>query len=191
MQARHHPHAAVVECRVDQRDPTGEVVLGLDVGVPVVLVPRDGLVVVRQLVDRLVPVETRPRADQIVAEIDEHGIGAESSGDVALGADVERDGERVGLGDRQPPAVELSQEVVDLAFVRLDDLAELGEAILVERALEEEVAVTVVRRGLLGGHVSEGSLVGDPFERGVPGVAFRFDRGHGVSLSEGTSAGTR
>ena len=36
-----HPRAAVVEGGVGQRDPAGEVGLGLDVGVAVVLVPGE------------------------------------------------------------------------------------------------------------------------------------------------------
>ena len=67
MPARNHPRASVVDRRVGERDPAGQVGLRLDVGVAVVLMPRERLRVLGLLVHRLIPVQPHVGTDQIVA----------------------------------------------------------------------------------------------------------------------------
>src|SRR5260370_28249255 len=69
MSARNHPRTTVVNGRVVESDPAGEVRLRLDVGVAVVLMPGERLGILGLLVHRLIPVEAHVGPDEIVAEI--------------------------------------------------------------------------------------------------------------------------
>src|SRR5208282_3710751 len=63
MAARNHPRTTVVESRVVQSDPAGEVSLGLYVGVAVVLMPGERLGEFGFFVDCLIPIEPHVGAD--------------------------------------------------------------------------------------------------------------------------------
>src|SRR5208282_3766474 len=67
MSRRNYPRASVFDRRVGERDPAGQVRLRLDIGVAVVLMPRERLGVFGLLVDRLVPVEPDVGTNQIAA----------------------------------------------------------------------------------------------------------------------------
>ena len=71
------PGASVLHSRVAQRHPAGQVLLRLNVGVAVVLVPRKPAWLLGLLVDGLVPVEPDLGSDQILAEIGEQGVSGE------------------------------------------------------------------------------------------------------------------
>src|SRR5437870_2917641 len=71
VQSGRHAGAAVVEGGVGERQPHGEVLLGLDVGVAVVLVPRYSAGLLGLLVDGLVPVEVDVGTDQVGAQVGE------------------------------------------------------------------------------------------------------------------------
>ena len=62
---------------VGERDPAREVLLRLDERVAVVLVPREPARLLGLLVDGLVPVHVHVGADEVGAEVDEHGAGRE------------------------------------------------------------------------------------------------------------------
>ena len=65
------PWATIALIRVGEGDPAREVLLWLDVGVPVVLVPWEGRFRSGLLVDRLIPVEPHVGSDQVGGEIAE------------------------------------------------------------------------------------------------------------------------
>ena len=69
VQTGHHPRAPVLLGGVGQRHPTGEVLLRLHEGVPVVLVPGERRLGPRLLVDRLVPVEADIGSDEVGADV--------------------------------------------------------------------------------------------------------------------------
>src|SRR5512135_662448 len=74
---RNHPRTTVVERRVVESDPARQVRLRLDVGVAVVLMPRERLGIFGLLVHGLIPVEAHVGADEVVAEILKHAAGGE------------------------------------------------------------------------------------------------------------------
>ena len=59
--------ATVVSIRIGHRHPTSQVLLGLDEGVAVVLMPREGRLGSRLLVYGLIPVEPNIRAQKVEA----------------------------------------------------------------------------------------------------------------------------
>jgi hypothetical protein len=79
VQAGHHPRAAALLGRVGQRQPARQVLLRLDVGVAIVLVPREAARLLGLLVDRLVPVEVHVVADQVVADAGDRRVRGEAS----------------------------------------------------------------------------------------------------------------
>ena len=114
--AGRHLGAAVVERGVGEREPHGEVLLRLDVGVAVVLVPRHPARLLGLLVDGLVPVEAHVGADEVGAQAEDGGVAAERLGGRRAGDGVQRDGERAGLGDREAPVLAGLEEGVDLGL---------------------------------------------------------------------------
>ena len=74
MQARNYPGTPVVEGRIGERDPTGQVLLRFDVGVAVVLMPGKLSIRPRLFVHRLVPIEPYVRTDQVVYKIAKYGM---------------------------------------------------------------------------------------------------------------------
>ena len=65
VRAGHHGDATVVERGVGDRDPAGQVRLGLDERIAVVLMPEDRLGRVGLLVDRLIPIEAHVGTEEI------------------------------------------------------------------------------------------------------------------------------
>src|SRR5262249_36219679 len=72
MPARYYPRAAVAFRCIGQGDPTGQIRLRLDIGVAIVLMPRERLLVLGLFVDRLVPVEAHVGTNQVVAQVREN-----------------------------------------------------------------------------------------------------------------------
>ncbi len=101
MEPAHHVRAAVVERGVGERHPAGEVLLGRDERVPVVLVPREPARLLGLLVHGLVVVEPGVGPDEVVAQVGEHLVGSERPGRLVglHGEERERDGAL--LGDRE------------------------------------------------------------------------------------------
>ena len=77
VQAGNDPGTAVVEGRISQRDPAGQVLLRFDVGVAVVLMPGKLPIRPRLLVHRLVPVQPYVRTNQVVHKIAKYAMRRE------------------------------------------------------------------------------------------------------------------
>jgi hypothetical protein len=64
--SRRDPRAAIFWRRVRQRDPTRKILLWFYKRVAIVLMPRKLLTGTRSLIDKLIPIESGARPDQVV-----------------------------------------------------------------------------------------------------------------------------
>ena len=146
--AGEHPHAAVVERGVRDRDPARQIRLRLDVRVAVVLVPEHRFGAVRLLVDGLVPVQADIRPDEVVAQVGEQRRRAERAQRGGVPDEVQRDGDRVDAGEAEAALRLPAQELERLLVEGCDLRVQLADGLGVERVLEDEEAPLVVRPGL-------------------------------------------
>src|SRR5260370_14836358 len=109
MPARNHPRTTVVNDRVVESDPTGEVLLRLDKGVAIVLMPRERLRIFGLLVHRLIPVKPDVGADQIVAEVLKNAARRKLAQHLRKPNQVHSESDSVGLRDAHPPLGTRSQ----------------------------------------------------------------------------------
>ena len=156
--------------RVAEREPDRQVLLRLDVGVAVVLVPREAARLLGLLVDGLVPVEVHVRADEVRAEVDE-GRMATQRGELRRAChEVRAEGDGAGLGDHHAAALDLLERGVDLGL----EAVGLGDHLRQQRRLDEighhDEAVRVELAHLLREQAPEGARPGAPFEAVVPGM---------------------
>ena len=86
--SRRNPRAAVFWRRVNQRYPTSQVLLWLNKGVAVVLMPRKFLTGTGTLIDQLIPIQSGARPDQVVTEFGKNGVLCERFHDRASQHDV-------------------------------------------------------------------------------------------------------
>ena len=170
--AGHHAHAAVLGRGVGERDPTREVGLRLDVGVPVVLVPQHGLGRLRLLVHGLFPVEPSVGTDEITAEAGEQRLAAELVQVRRLDDEVGCDGLGVDTGDAEPTLGQALQELVVRGSRPVRSRPRGARFHLVEGILDHEETLLVERPGLLGGDRGERGRVVGPLEPAVPRMGF-------------------
>ena len=166
--AGHHDDAAVLRCRVIDRDPARQVRLGLDERVAVVLVPQHRLARVRLLVDGLVPVEPHVRADEVATQAREHRMRAEGAQHLRARDEVWRDRLRVRTGDTEAAPRLPFEELLRARFTGCDRIVDLPERVRVERVLDDEEAVFVELLCLRVGDRRERAPVVRPGERRVP-----------------------
>ena len=178
--AGHHPRTAVLLVGVGQRHPAGQVLLRIDEGVAVVLVPGE-LLWARLLVDRLVPVEPHVGADQVVGQVAEDGPRAELAEPLGAGHQVDRERDLARSRDPDAPAP-VAQVLLDARLDRIDLVADGLRGRGVEGVLEQEEAALVVARGLLGADAAVGAL------RRVP-VEGRVERWEGDRVGAGHRGG--
>ena len=141
--AGRHLGAAVLLGGVGERQPHGEVLLRLDVRVAVVLVPRDPPRLLGLLVHGLVPVEPHVGADEVGAEPEDRGVGAERLGLLRARHGVDRDRERAGLGDGEAAVLAGLEERVDLRLEPVEVLPDLRQGVGVDEVGHHDEALLV------------------------------------------------
>src|SRR5215831_10708288 len=120
MPTRNDPRASVPFGRIGQRDPTGQIGLRLDIGVAIVLMPRERLLVLGLFVDRLVPVKAHVGTDQIVAQVRENRCRRELAQHLRAFYQVDREADSSGLRDKPPLTWGGAKRRFYLRFPRLD-----------------------------------------------------------------------
>lgn len=61
------PWAAVLAIYIDQRDPAGQILLGFNETVPIILMPRETPWLLRLFVDDLIPIKSHIRANEVMS----------------------------------------------------------------------------------------------------------------------------
>src|ERR1700722_17484266 len=149
MPARNNPWTTVVNRRVVESDPTGQVRLRLDVGVAIVLMPRERLRVFGLLVHRLIPVKPDVRPDQIVTEVLENAARRKLAQHLGKPDQVHGESDSVGLRNTDPAVRTRSQEFFGLHLERIDRVANAHDGRAIDRIFEHEKPALIERTRLL------------------------------------------
>ena len=164
MSARNHPGTTVVDGRVVESDPAGQVRLRLDVGVAVVLMPRERLWILGLFVHGLIPVKAHVGADEIVAEILKDAARRELAQDFGKLNQVNGESDSVGLCDAHPAVGTRAKELLSLRLERIDRIANAHDGRRIDRIFKHEEAALVERSRLLVGDQSKRPAHGRPTE---------------------------
>ncbi len=87
--------------RIGARHPAGEVLLGLDKGVPVILVPRKLAKGFGLLVHRLVPIHAHVVTDEIPGNTEQRFMTRKGAARIVPRDQMRRERDRIGLRDEQ------------------------------------------------------------------------------------------
>ena len=165
-----NPGATVLRGGGRQRDPAGQVLLGFDVGVPVVLVPGEGRLGAGLLVDRLIPVETHVGTDEVMSDLGEGGFVDERAELLGLQHEVRRERDLLGPRDEELPTGLRLEELRHPLLDRVDRRREFVHLFGREDTLEHDEALLVVLPGLRGSEAPEPARSFVPDEAFVSGV---------------------
>ncbi len=149
MPAGNYPGTTVINGRVVKRDPAGEVRLRLDVGVAVILMPREWLGILGLLVHRLIPVEAHVGSDEIVAEILKDATRRELAQHFGKPDEMHGESDAVGLRDTHPAVGPRAQELLGLHFEGIDRIADAHDGRGIDRIFEHEEPALIERMCLL------------------------------------------
>ncbi len=175
-----HLGTAVLERGVGEGEPHGEVLLRLDVGVPVVLVPRHAARLLGLLVDGLIPVEAHVGTDEVGAEAEHRRVLAQCLACLGPRDGVDGDRERAGLGDGEATVLPRLEEGVDLGLERVEVVAHRGDRGLVDQVGHHDEPVLVELLHLLVAQLLERARMVRPLEAVVPGMGLHRAQGTGV-----------
>ena len=148
------PWATVLLVDIDQRYPEREILLRLDEGVAIVLVPGKFLFLARLLVDRLVPIEPHVVADQVVADVLDLRMRREGAQYVGPGDKMRREGDDVGFGDADLAAL-AAQPFFALLFDRIDGDDDAFDFDRCKHVFEFRETFRVERLILLDGQITQ------------------------------------
>ncbi|CAB4799273.1 unannotated protein [freshwater metagenome] len=138
-----YPRTTVVDGGIGERHPAGEVLLGLDVRVAVVLMPRKVAHWLWLFVDGLIPVHAHVVADEIAGDAEQRIVPRELAAHFVACHEVHGEGNRVGLGDEEGLIGLRAQEVGALLFVGIDGRSECCQCLRREGVFNEAVTIAV------------------------------------------------
>ncbi len=181
MDAGQNPRAAIIAGGIIQRDPAGDIGLGIGEGITIILMPREDAGFFRLFINRLIPIKPQIGADEIMAD----GGKERACDQIAhrFGMDDQIAGKADGIGfiAKTAPALQIKGGIADPGFDGIDVGHQALEPFRAKGFRQLDIARFIELLHLIGAQIGEtiGGAVGKD-EIAIAGVGHEW--GHGKAF---------